>query len=131
MPMSSPVSSKSAVPPALTRMSKATPIAGLAVRPDVASEPPQIVPTTSSDSAIGTRSCASSSASIAATQSRPASIVLRVPPVSWMPSVCTGRPLAAITFASARLSKPSQPSETRSAAPTLGCVHRRSSISRA
>ena len=49
MPISSPVSSKIAAPPSATSRSKARPIAGLAVSPLVASEPPQIVPTMSSD----------------------------------------------------------------------------------
>jgi hypothetical protein len=46
-----------------------------------------------------------------------------VPPVCWMPSMRTGRPLASIVRARRRLSNPSQPSETRSAPPTFGCVH--------
>jgi hypothetical protein len=50
-------------------------------------------------------------------------IVLRVPPVCWMPSMRTGRPLASIVRARRRLSKPSQPSDTSSAPPTFGCVH--------
>ena len=123
MPMSSPVSSKIVVAPSATSRSNATPIAGFAVRPDVASEPPQIVPTVSSSMRMGTVACARSCGSVASIHSRPAVIVLRVPPVCWMPSVRTGRPLASIVRASRRLSNPSQPSDTSSAPPTLGCVH--------
>ena len=54
MPISSPVSSKIVFAPSATRRSNATPIAGFAVSPDVASEPPQIVPTVSSSMPIGT-----------------------------------------------------------------------------
>ena len=55
-------------------------------------------------------------------------MVRRVPPVSWMPSSDTGRPLAEMVRPSWRLFMPSQPSDTSSAAPTLGCVHSFSSI---
>jgi hypothetical protein len=42
--------------------------------------------------------------------------------VPWIPRSFTGRPDAATTSASCRLSNPSQPSETSSAPPTFGCV---------
>ncbi len=122
MPISSPVSSKIVVAPSATRRSNATPIAGLAVRPEVASDPPQIVPTVSSLMRIGTRDCARSTGSVAPTHSRPAAMLARVPPACWMPRVRTGRPLASIVFASRRLSKPSQPSDTSNAPPTFGWV---------
>ena len=122
MPINSPVSSKIVFAPSATRRSNATPIAGFAVSPEVASEPPQIVPTVSSSMPIGTGCWRATSGSVRSSQSRPAAMVFLVPPVSWMPIVSTGRPEASIVRASRRLSKPSQPSDTSSAAPTLGCV---------
>lgn len=62
--------------------SNARPTAGFAVMPLVPSEPPQIVPTISSSSAIGTLGCAASVARASRTQSSPFWIVLRVPPFS-------------------------------------------------
>ena len=49
-------------------------------------------------------------------------MVLRVPPRCWMVSVATGRPESAMACSSLRLFMLSQPSDTSSAAPTLGCV---------
>ena len=78
-PTSSPVSSKIQVASSSISMSKARPTAGLALMPLVPSEPPQMVPTTSSLSAIGTRVWRASAAS--RTQATPSAMVLRVPPL--------------------------------------------------
>ncbi len=128
-PISSPVSSKIARPPASTSRSNALPMAGLAVRPEVASDPPQIVPTVSSCSAIGTVGCASSAARCSSTQARPASTVRRVPPAAWITSVRTGRPVASIASLAPERSKLSHPSDTSSTAPTLGWVQSRTIMS--
>jgi len=70
-PTSSPVSSKMQAEPAAISRSKARPTAGLAVMPLVPSEPPQIVPTTSSSRRMGTFFCAASCARALRTHSRP------------------------------------------------------------
>ena len=93
--------------------------------PLVPSEPPQTVPTTSSLTAIGTGCCSASSASASSTHAAPRAIVLRVPPVSWITSVATGRPEAAIDSSRPRRLKLSQPSDTSSTAPTFGCMQSR------
>ena len=77
---------------------------------------------------MGTSSTSAICARASATQARPAATVERVPPFSWITSVVTGRPVAAICSCSLLRLKPSQPSDTRSTAPTLGCVVSRSSI---
>ena len=96
--------------------------------PLVLSEPPQIVPMTRSAISTGTRGTLAISSRASRTQARPASIVARVPPACWTTSVCTGRPVDATVRARSALSKPSQPSETISTAPTFGCVASRRSI---
>ena len=58
--------------PAATRRSKARPTPGLAVRVLVLSDPPQIVPTTSSDTSIGARSTSAIASRPVLTSSRPA-----------------------------------------------------------
>ena len=129
MPISSPVSSKIVVAPAATSRSKAWPIAGLAVRPLVASEPPQMVPTISSSTRIGTRArglelgqrLVDPGAARGDGPARAAGVLddeQRHRPAAGRKCV---RP-------SWRLFMPSQPSDTSSAAPTLGCVHSFSSI---
>ena len=80
-PNSSPSSSKIALPPASITWSQAMPIAGFAVRPLVASEPPHSVATIRSASSTGRRGTTAISASASRTHSRPAWIVERVPPV--------------------------------------------------
>ena len=119
-PISSPVSSKMAVPPAATCRSKTLPTTGLAVIPLVPSEPPQIVPTTSSAASMGARGWLAARRRPPLIQARPAATVARVPPSRWMTRVVTGRPLAATVAASRSRSKPSQPSETSTAAPDVG-----------
>ena len=112
-PMSSPVSSKTAVPPAAT--SAVEDPADHRVRGDPARavRPPQMVPTTRSDSPMGHRRRARSRRRrTSSIQACPASIVARVPPRCWITSVVTGRPDAATTSASCSRSKPSQPSDT-------------------
>jgi hypothetical protein len=121
-PISSPVSSKMQEAPSAMSWSKARPAAGLPVMPEVPSEPPQTVPITSSLTCIGTVSAASSAMRCSSTQARPSLIEARVPPVPWITIVFTGRPVARTTRSSAYLLKLSQPSETRSTAPTLGWV---------
>ena len=93
-PMSSPVSSKTAVPPAATSRSKTRPTTGFAVMPLVPSEPPQMVPTTRSDSSQGPVRAARAAAQPPSTHARPAATVARVPPGCWITRVVTGRPLA-------------------------------------
>ncbi len=124
-PTSSPVSSKMHAAPCGIRRSNARPIAGFAVMPLVPSEPPQTVPTTSSVTAIGTGSCVARSPSASSTQAAPRAMVLRVPPLSWITSVATGRPEAAIASSRLRRLKLSHPSETSSTAPTFGCMQSR------
>ena len=124
-PINSPVSSKMQAAPSSTSRSNARPAAGLPVMPDVPSEPPQTVPTMSSLATIGTVSIASSRARCSATKARPSAMDLRVPPLAWMTMVCAGRPLSRTAWASLFLLKLSQPSETSSAAPTLGWVQSR------
>ena len=103
-------------------------MAGLAVMPLVASEPPQMVPTDQLVDAASARAARHRARrSVASIHARPAAMVRRVPPVSWITSVVTGRPLAEWS-ASRRCSKLSQPSDTSSTAPTLGCVQSRCSI---
>ena len=97
MPISSPVSSKIVFAPASTSRSNATPIAGFAVRPDVASEPPQIVPTVSSSTRIGTVGCAARRGSVcvdprAAVGDR----LARAAGATGCRASCTGRPDASI-----------------------------------
>ena len=87
------------------------------------SEPPQIVPITSSATAIVARGVLAASARMRLTAATPASIVARVPPACWITKVSTGRPDASIwRFSDSRL-KPSQPRDTSTAPPTFGCVH--------
>ena len=94
-PISSPVSSKMQAAPSATSMSKARPAAGLPVMPEVPSEPPQTVPTTSSSTAIGTVGVASSARALGLDRRRgPRRSSVRVPPAPWMTMVFTGRPLA-------------------------------------
>ena len=83
------------------------------------------MPTTSSETAIGTVGCAWRSASAASTHAAPLAIVLRVPPDSWITSVATARPEFAIAVPRLRRLKLSQPSETSSTAPTFGCMQSR------
>ena len=73
-PISSPVSSKMAAAPCSTSRSKARPAAGLAVSPLVASEPPQIVPTTSSLTSIGSAGACASARASRRTHALPASM---------------------------------------------------------
>ena len=127
-PISSPVSSKMQAAPCATSRSKARPAAGLPVMPDVPSEPPQTVPTTSSDTAIGTVGACASRACCSATQARPSAIDARVPPVAWMVSVFTGRPESRTARSSPYLLNASQPSDTSRTAPTLGWVQSASII---
>jgi hypothetical protein len=127
-PINSPVSSKMQAAPSSTSMSKARPAAGLPEMPEVPSEPPHTVPTTSSLADIGTVFIASRRARCAATKARPSATDLRVPPLAWMTTVCTGRPLSRTIRSNLYLLKLSQPSDINSTAPTLGCVHSRSII---
>ena len=127
-PISSPVSSNTAVPPAATSASNTRPTTGFAVIPLVPSDPPQMVPTTRSDSFMGTLRVLAALVRTSSIQTLPRVIVARVPPRSWITSVVTGRPDASITSASSSRSKPSQPSDTSTAAPTFGWVQSSSSI---
>ena len=127
-PISSPVSSKTAVPPAATRVSNTRPTTGFAVIPLVPSEPPQIVPTTRSDSSIGTERAAGRGGADPVDPGLSPATVARVPPRSWITSVVTGRPDASTIPASRSRSNPSQPSDTSATAPTFGWVHSSSSI---
>ena len=99
--------------------------------PLVLSDPPQMVPMTRSPRSIGTFGTSAIRARASLIQARPPSIVERVPPSCWMTMVWTGRPVAATLRWSSARSNPSQPRDTISTAPTLGCVARRSSISAA
>jgi hypothetical protein len=121
-PINSPVSSKMQVAPSVTSRSKARPTAGLADIPLVPSEPPQIVPTTSSSIRNGARGVPAAAARTRSTAARPRSIVAAVPPSCWITSSSTGLPLAATASASPSRSKLSQPSETSTIPPTFGCV---------
>ena len=127
-PISSPVSSKMQAAPAATSLSKAMPAAGLPVMPEVPSDPPQTVPTISSETSIGTVGASAKAATCSATQARPAAMVDLVPPLFWITSTLTGRPVALTTASTWWRLKLSQPRLTRSTAPTLGWVHSRSII---
>ena len=91
--------------------------------PLVPSEPPQMVPMTSSVNAISVRACCARLCCSLATASTPRAIVLRVPPCSWMTRVSTGLPLPRIASASSSRLNPSHPNDNNTAPPTLGCVH--------
>ena len=120
-PISSPVSSKMPVAPRSTSRSKARPAAGLAVRPLVASEPPQMVPTTSSSTSISARGARLESAQ-GLLDPRPAGGDRRWPCRRTPGSRASRRagPTPRSPAASASRSKLSQPSETSSTAADVG-----------
>ena len=115
-PISSPVSLEHAAAPSATKLVERAPMAGFAVRPLVPSEPPQIVPTTSSDAAIS--ACASRRrCSVGVDPGRPGGDRRsRVPPCSWITTVSTGRPESRDAFARARRGR-SPRSRAKPAAP--------------
>ena len=98
------------------------PIAGLAVSPLVASEPPHSVATIRSANSTGVRGPCRTSSSASRTQSRPAWMVDLVPPVFWITRSSAGRPEARTSSISRGRLNCSQPSETTSTAPTFGWV---------
>ncbi len=99
------------------------PIAGFAVIPLVPSEPPHLVPTISSAMPMGARGTCAISASVRRTHWRPNATVSFVPPSFWITATSTGRPDRRIAWHRRERLNSSQPSETSSTAPTLGCVH--------
>ena len=76
------------MPPQATIMSEATPNAGLAVIPELPSDPPQFVASTISLAGIGSRCTSFTSGSSSRTFRTPASTVFCVPP--WSCIVNTG-----------------------------------------
>jgi hypothetical protein len=98
------------------------PIAGLAVSPLVASEPPHSVATIRSATPTGVRGTAAISASAPCTHSRPAWMVARVPPAFWITRSSHGRPEARISSIRRGRLNCSHPSDTTRTAPTFGWV---------
>jgi hypothetical protein len=94
----------------------------LAVNPEVASEPPHSVATIRSATSTGRRGNWPISASVSLTHSRPAWIVLRVPPLFWITRSSHGRPEARTSSISRGRLNCSQPSEITSTPPTFGWV---------
>ncbi len=101
-------------------MSAATPTAGFAASPDVASDPPHSTARVSSETGKGSRFSSATSWAIPCSILTPFSVVLRVPPSSWMTRVSTGFPLGLIPSASISAVRVSQPSPTMRTPATLG-----------
>ena len=76
--------------PMSTRMSLSSPTAGLQAMPDVASEPPHSMPSRSSDAGKSSFCCMPACCAMSRAARTAFSMVLSVPPSSWMPNETTG-----------------------------------------
>ena len=119
-PSISGVSEIITVPPAVMSKSEATPSEGLAVIPEIASEPPQDAPRINSAASTGSVRAAAASLRSFSASTLPLATLAVVPPSSWILSVSNLWPdrvsPAAISFGV----HSSQPSPTSSTPATLG-----------
>ena len=73
-----------------TSRSLSSPTAGLLAMPEVASEPPHSIPSSSSDMSHNSFGCMAASAAMSRAARTAFSMVFSVPPSSWMPKDTTG-----------------------------------------
>ncbi len=120
-PKNSLVSQSTEVPPWATSQSETSPMRGLDPRPLVVSEPPQLVPRTSSEMSQGSRrSEAARSASLPAMRV-PSSTARMEPPTCWITRVSTGLSVRSRMASTTRsFWHPSHPRDTASTELTLG-----------
>jgi len=101
-------------------MSAATPTAGFAARPEVASDPPHSTASISFDRGNGSLWSSETSLAIPRRIFTPFSVVLTDPPSSWMTRVSMGFPVDSIPSARTSQVRDSQPSPTRRTPATFG-----------
>jgi hypothetical protein len=121
VPRNSVISESTTRPPCSTSQSATAPTAGLAVRPDMVSDPPHSMARVRCSKPTSSRSSFAASSSIPRPICTPRSTARSVPPTSWMPRVSIRLPSSPTPRTTSSGVRSSQPSPTISTAATFGC----------